>query len=185
MDSARTEVFLQLGYEAARTDAGTAIRLAWELPSGDEQSRLLAHAVGEWATIDPGAAKDWASQLPDFAARSSALAAVALATAESSPQAAATLVVEELPPGTPQQRSAIAVVQRWAQTAPEQAASWVEQFPSNEFQNVTAQCLSAVWAERSPDGPLRWAQGIADGALRQAVLQTMVESQGVNSRYAN
>ena len=125
----KSAAVLGFGYEAARADPMTALAVAAALPASPDRDEMLIHAASQWAATDPAAAMAWASQAADSRLRQRLLAAVALASAKQDPATAAGLAATAVDPGPEQDRTAVAIVQRWAQTSPEAAAAWVAQFP--------------------------------------------------------
>jgi hypothetical protein len=132
---------LSAAYEAVRSEPVTALDLAMTLPVGLARDELLAHALSQYAAIDPEAAAAWAAKEPDTKLRQRLVEAVAVASAEQNPVAAASLAATALNPGPAQERAVVAIVQRWGQSAPEEAASWVSQFPDGPTRKLAAENL--------------------------------------------
>jgi len=109
---------------------------------------LLAHAVSQWASVEGKAAAEWAQRDPDPLLRHRLLGAIAVGFAKQDPGAAAALVAAGLPAGREQDCAAVAIVQRWAQQAPEDAARWVAQFADTPSRTAAAENLAALWAAR-------------------------------------
>lgn len=120
---------LALGYETARTAPITALELARTLPATAARDQLLVHAVSQWAATDSVAATSWAGKVSNPQLRENLLAAVAVAVAKRDGRTAATLAATALPAGDLQNRTAVAIAQRWEQSEPSAAAAWVSQFP--------------------------------------------------------
>lgn len=137
---------LALAYEAARTKPVAALELARTLPPTDERDRLLIHAVSQWATADSAAATTWVEKISEPPLRENLLAAVAVALGKQDGAAAAALAATALPAGELQNRTAVAVVQRWTQSAPQSAAAWVEQFPAGPVRDTATENLQSVEA---------------------------------------
>ncbi len=125
----RQSAVLGFAYEAARTDPVSALTLTAGLTPSPERDNALVHAASQWAATDPAAVAAWVREVPDDPLRERLLEAVAVAVAAQDAPAAATMAASALPPGGEQDRTAVAIVQRWAQTEPEAAAAWVAQFP--------------------------------------------------------
>jgi hypothetical protein len=165
----RATVIEQLGYTAAQTDAVQALELAASLEPGHQRDDLLEHAIGQWATSDLDAAVHWAkAAVSDAALRQRLLGTVAVAVAGQDGAAAAALAATALDPGTEQDRVAVAVVQRWVQHEPEQAAAWVAQFPDTPARESTVQNLVAFWAAQDRQAAANWLQALPGGTLRDA-----------------
>ena len=149
-DSQNQQVaILALAYEAARMEPITALELARTLPATSERDTLLVHAVSQWTTDDSIAAVAWAEKVSDPILRQQLLGAVAVALGKQDGAGAATLAVNALDPGELQDRTAVAIVQRWAQSQPQEAASWVEQFPAGAARDTATENLLAVQVAQS------------------------------------
>lgn len=159
---AKTLASMAVAYEAARTDPVAALRLARPLPASRERDELLASAVSQWAQTDNAAATDWAAQVPDASLRQHLLAAAAIALAGKDGTAAATLVSTVLSPGPVQDRTAVSIVQVWAQTSPQAAASWVMQFPS-ALRVAAVRSLIPIWTLRDATAAATWLNALPTG----------------------
>jgi hypothetical protein len=165
----RATAIEQLGYTAAQTDAVQALELAASLEPGHQRDDLLEHAIGQWATSDLDAAVHWAkAAVSDEALRQRLLATVAVAVAGQHGAAAATLAATALTPGDEQDRVALAIVQRWVQHEPEQAAAWVAQFPDTPARVTTVQNLVGFWVAQDREAAANWLQALPEGTLRDA-----------------
>jgi hypothetical protein len=165
----RATAIEQLGYTAAQTDAVQAVELAASLEPGHQRDDLLEHAIGQWATSDLDAAVHWAkAAVSDAALRQRLLATVAVAVAGQDGAAAAALAATALDPGTEQDRVAVAIVQRWVQHEPEEAAAWVAQFPDTQARESTVQNLVAFWAAQDRQAAANWLQALPEGTLHDA-----------------
>jgi len=158
-----------IAYEASRKDPQTALDLAAGLPANAERDNLLDHAVSQFASSDARAATDWVLEVPGQSLRARLLTAVATAAAEEHPSQAATLVATSFEDGEEQKRAAVAVVQRWVQTAPKDAAAWVEQFPEGPIRHAAAENLLSIWS-------------LNDRAAANAWLETLPEAERAELR---
>jgi hypothetical protein len=168
--------FMDLAYEAARTEPINALVLACVLPATLARDDLIVHAVSQWAIGMPTSALDWAQTVPDIGLRERLLGAVTIAVAQQDGAAAATLVVTLLGPGEEQDRAAVAIVQRWAAQSPENAASWVEQFPDTPAREAAIQNLVILWARRDSAGAADWLDQLPDGSIRTAGLRAFAQT---------
>ena len=134
---------LALAYEAARPEPITALELARTLPVTDGRDQLLMHAVSQWAVTDSVAATGWAGKVSEPQLRENLLAAVAVAVAKRNGRTAATLAATTLPAGDLQNRTAVAIAQRWEQSEPSAAAAWVSQFPAGPARTAANENLQA------------------------------------------
>jgi hypothetical protein len=159
-----------VAYEAARREPLIALELASPLPPTNERNDLLVHAISQWATADAPAAAAWADKVPDRHLRERLVGAVAAALADQDGRAAATMAFRELAPGEEQDRTAVAVVQRWAQSSPSDAASWVSRFPEAPAGMAAAENLVSIWAAQDIEGAGEWAEQLREGPLRETAL---------------
>jgi hypothetical protein len=100
---------------------------------------------------------------PDL--RQSLTAAIAVAAAEASPPEAAMLLAGKIQPGAIQNRAAVAIVQRWAQQSPPDAASWVAQFPDSPVRTAAMLDLFAIWQRFDAGAAETWRSGLAPGSF--------------------
>jgi hypothetical protein len=175
-DESRPDAVLAFAYEAARTDPRAALTEAGALAPTPERNQALLHAVSQWSVSDSSSALAWSMQVPDAALRLQLISAVAVAAADSSPQTAAKLVALALEAGPQQETTAVAVIQRWAESAPEAAADWVLQFPDTPARMAAAQNLAVIWAERDPAGLQKWASNLPPGPLQEVALRPYDEA---------
>lgn len=157
---------LTIAYEAARTYPITALDVACMLPPSADRDNLLAFAVTQWAFSDAAAATQWAEHVPDAGLRQQILAGIAIGSAKVDPADAAALTATALEPGEDQARAAVAVVQRWAQMAPEEAAAWVAEFPDTLARREALQSLIGLWASRDLSAATTWLESLPAGPLR-------------------
>jgi hypothetical protein len=93
---------------------------------------------------------------------------VAVAFAEQEPVAAGSLAVTALDPGDEQDSAIVAIVQRWAQSSPEEASSWVAQFPDLPMSEEAVRQLVPLWLVQDPDATAFWLSELSDGPIRDA-----------------
>ncbi len=141
---------LAMTYEAARRDPMTALDLVAGLEPSCDRDQALTHGLSQWADADPVAAAAWAAQVPDTALRQRLLGALAVSIAERDGITAALVAATTLNSTAEQGRAATAIAQRWAQTAPEEAADWLSQFPEGPLRNAAGQCAADAWSARHP-----------------------------------
>jgi hypothetical protein len=157
---------LDLAYEAARTEPVAALELASTLPPTRERDDLLVHAVSQWSGTDSTTAAAWAMKVLDPSLRQRLVAAVAVASAEQDGAVAATLAASALGAGDEQDRTAVSIVQRWAQNSPQAAASWVSQFPDVPARDAAVQNLLALWTAQDAEAAGNWLRELPAGPLR-------------------
>lgn len=149
-----------------RVDPVGALRVARELPDSDRRHELLEQAVMEWGSVDSSAPVDWVRQIQPGSLRSRLMGAVALGMATGQPLAAAKLAAEEMESGAEQNRIVVGVLQRWIQSDPNGAASWVEQFPETALQRALVVTLLTGWFAKDQTGAEEWVVRLPEGGLR-------------------
>ena len=159
---------IAVAYEAAKSNPLTSLKLASQLPATSDRDSLLVYAVSQWAGSDSKTATTWAAQVNDSKLRQHLLAAVSVAMAARDGLGAATLAGMALPPGPEQDRTAISIVQRWAQTSPQDAANWVAQFPNTAVRASATQNLITIWAAKDAKAAANWLNSQPAGAAREA-----------------
>ena len=148
-DFVQERVQLSLGFELARTEPLPALRMAADLPPSEGRDDLVVHALQEWTVQDANAALGWALQMAPGTLRDTGLAAAAVALAKQDGERAARLAVTELPPGPEQDRTVVAVLQRWVQKDRTAALAWWGSFPPSPLRTQAAAALAGIIS----DGP--------------------------------
>jgi len=180
-DSKQAATFA-LAYEAAPTEPVTALELASTLPATRERDDLLVHAISQWAGTDSATASAWAMQVADPTLRERLVAAVAVASAEADGAGAATLAANALGAGEEQNRAAVSIVQRWAQTSPQAAAAWVAQFPDIPSRAVAVENLLAIWTAQDTEAAGKWVRELPVGSLRELGITSYAQALADQAR---
>jgi hypothetical protein len=156
---------LAVAYEASQQSPTNALWLAAELPADESRDQLIEHAVREWASRDAETALSWAAGLGATPLRDQVLASLSLAVGDKAPEKGVTLALETLPEGRKKEDVVVGLVQRWAQTEPDKAAAWVQQFPEGRLRESAVENLVKLWAEKTPEAPGTWI-GTLQGDVR-------------------
>jgi len=170
----KTAALVSVSYEAARSDLRIALDLAIDLPAGAEQDELLTHCSRQWAAMNPADAYQWAEKIEDSSLREQLLANIAIEWAERDAVTAGSLAVSQLPAGKLQNDSVVQIVQRWAQSAPERTAVWVEGFPEGNLRDAAMQNLTALWAKNDPAQAAAWLTNVPAGHSRDVAVGALV-----------
>lgn len=173
---ARELAAMDVAYEAAAAEPIAAMRIASPLPASRERDELLVFTASQWAVTDAATASAWAQKIPDAQLRLRLLGAVAVAMSAKNPAGAAALTGSAIPPGADQDRVAVSVVQRWAQTAPQAAAEWVLRFPESSVRYAAAQNLATVWALKDAAAADQWLNSLPAGRTRDAAAAGYTQS---------
>lgn len=139
-----------LAWACTTTHLGVSVEALEQLPPGAARSRLVAQVAGQWAARNPDDAQSWAENRPDAAESAVALEAFAIAIAEAYPVRAATIVVDQMEAGSAQDRTVVAVIQRWVQTDRNAATQWISQFPNSPLK---AAAVAVITRTIPPDPP--------------------------------
>gem|GEM_PF-4662710 len=142
----RETALLAVVGELVRDRPRLALELAAELPKSTERDDTLERAMREWASLEPEAAVEWAKAVADETLRLRLLGGAALGWSQTQPVEAATLAIDELPPGRPLDDLLVGIVQRWGQREPEAAAAWVADFPEGPLKDAAEASLTAIRA---------------------------------------
>ncbi len=162
----KTEIMAAVGSEAVRSDPFEALRLGFELPAGAAKTNLLRRAASEWAVKDRDSAVQWAQQIEDKDLRQLVTEQVAVASAEQDPVGAATIAMQQMVPGTEQDRAVVSIIQRWVQTNPEHAAAWVREFPQCQLGRDAMDNLVNLWTDKDLVASGDWLLTLPAGELR-------------------
>ncbi len=128
----------------AETDPREALILAIETGLIDEKKGLLENLTAQWATQEPGEALEWAKQEEDIAYRDRLLARVAFAAAPDDPEAAASIVANDMTPGPRQAEAAMSVLHQWSLRDPAAATAWVATFQEGALRERAMQEIESI-----------------------------------------
>lgn len=156
-------VLFSVANEAVRLDPVVALQLATELPVDTRSTDLIQRSSREWAAADGEQAVTWARQIEDGDLRGQVLASMAVALSENDPVTAATVVTSEIPAGRAQSDAVVGIIERWAQSQPEQAAAWVEQFPDNDLKSAAVENVVAMWSLSDSQKAEQWRNQVLAG----------------------
>jgi hypothetical protein len=129
----RNKVLESVAYEAVYSEPIDALNLVSALPSSESRNEIVLNASATWAATAPREALAWAEKVPDKGLREQVTSSIAMKWGETDPVAAGQLASKSLPAGPLQDRTVIAIVERWAFTNEAAAKAWVEKFPEGEL----------------------------------------------------
>lgn len=130
--------------QSAVVDAANRLMQRTGPQSGKDDPVILQNFVQLWAAVDLHSAYEWVHQIPASQARNALMVRVAFVGSRIAPGEAASLVVEELPPGIIQEEAAMMVLHQWALQDPDSAAAWVNLFPDEAFRGRALRELQGV-----------------------------------------
>ena len=131
----RTQLLLEIAAEQVREDSRDALRLAETLTPSPARDDVLERAIREWAITDPVGAVAHAKSTSDAPLRERLLAAALVEWSNVNPFDAAGVAATELREGRIQDNAIVSISQRWAQSAPAEAAAWIESFPEGNLRS--------------------------------------------------
>ena len=168
----RERALESVAWDALDVDPELAREAFAELTPDRESSRqMVGHFAMRLAEDDPDQAIEWARALEQEEERSDAFGRIAVVVAAADPSRAADLLSEEMRAGLPRDRAVVQVVQRWAQSAPADAAAWVVAFPQGAARSAGFKAVAAAWIGSDPAALAAWVEAREDGPLRiEAVL---------------
>lgn len=164
----RNEIMAAIGSESIRSDPEQALRLVSEIPSCKERDDLVCRALAELAFTDRNRALEWALQIKDQPLLQRVTEQIAVSSADQDTAGAAKIVLEQMAPGSGQDRALVSIVQRMVQTDPAGASAWVSQFPNDSLGGDAIDNLVNLWAVQDPAAPGKWLLTLPQGALRNA-----------------
>lgn len=155
---AREKALVAVAWDGIDVDRELAQKaFAGLTPGGEAARRLVAHFAMRMADDDPEAALEWARGLEQAEERSDAISRIAVVIATTDPKRAAALATDEVPEGLMRDRTSVQIVQRWAQTAPADAAQWVATFPEGKARMAALESLASSWLGADAPAFATWA----------------------------
>lgn len=130
--------------QSAVVDAANRLALSTHPKWGKDDPVALENFVQLWAQADLTSACDWVQHNPAGPIRDALITRVAFVGAQSDPNAAAWLVVEEIPPGHIHEEAVVMVLHQWAIQDPASAVAWVNLFPDTPFRDRALRELEGV-----------------------------------------
>jgi hypothetical protein len=154
----RDTVMRTLATEAASQNPLGALDLALQIQETTARANAVAFAVAQWAADDPSAALDWTLHVADEKMRQRLDRWVTPVIAESDPVAAVDYIMNRSrqAPDNTQVQTAVEVVQRWTQQAPEAAAGWVETFADPALRAFAMDAVMRIWSETDSATAHQW-----------------------------
>ena len=110
----------------------------------DGQDAVMGDIALTWAGKDLAGALSWAASQPVGKQRDEIMARVAFMESRTAPEAAANLVIDEIPSGPAQEEAAISVLHQWAIQDFASAKAWAERFPSGPLRERALAELSGI-----------------------------------------
>jgi len=180
----RTAAQLRVGYESARSDLAVAFQAANELPSGEDQRELLQYCARQWAALHPLDALEWADSVTDPALRASLADKILAEWAQYDGAGAAEALAMEPGVEALRPRGIVALIQRWAQNDPADAADWAGLLPEGLGRDEAIGNLATQWLQSDPAAATDWVQSLPAGSSREAATLALTLALSVEDRGA-
>lgn len=156
--AAREKAISSIAWDAIDVDPELAREAFVELTPGSEEARkLTAHFAMRLADDSPDKALEWARSLEQPNMRDDAVSRVAVVISSEDPKRAITLATNSVPEGILRDRTVAQIAQRWSQTAPSDAATWIASLPAGSARRYSVQYLTKAWSESDPRAFSKWA----------------------------
>ena len=141
--SERESVLLAACLRWAEFDPADALRIAHVLGLDQVSNAMCEDIIQKWAVKDFPAALAWASHEAAGEQRDHLMTRLAFVQSQTQPDAAARLVVEQIPAGPAQVEAGISVLHQWALRDFSAALTWVNSF-SGELQDRGREELAGI-----------------------------------------
>lgn len=163
----RQKAFEQVAWDAIELDPAIAQDALDQLTPGSPAAvRLVGHFAMRMADDDPAGAIEWVRQLENESERSEAFGRIAVVWSNADPEAAVALVMEEMLPGRPRDRTCVQLVQRWSQQDPKSAVSWAVDLENRSARQAAIQAALGQWFLKDERATEEWVLAAEEGAPR-------------------
>ena len=173
----REQALASIAWDSMETDEPSAQRAFSAMsPGSREKTLLIQHFAARLFERQPEEVVSWALALEHPMEKSAAIAAIAVAMAETDPQSAAALLSEHAEPGHALDVAAVSVIQRWAAKSAPDAATWVTRFPESAVRQAGLGTVATSWLASDASAAFQWLDAMPASAMRQQAARAM---QGV------
>ena len=174
--AAREKILESVAWDAIDVDPALSREAFAALtPDSESSRRLVGHFAMRLADEDPERAIEWAAALEQEEERSDAFGRIAVVISATDPSRAATLVSEEMTAGPPRDRAVVQVIQRWAQAAPADAATWIAAFPQGAARSAGIKTVAAAWMQSDAPALAAWVEAREEGPVRTEAILAAAE----------
>jgi len=142
----RDAMLTSVCFQVAEKDPRQAVIMAAQHNLENLPGSVMENLTQQWAARDFSGALSWIGEFPAGEQRDNMYARLALVQAQTSPMAAAQMVVQQIPPGPIQDEAAMSVVNQWATRDLAGATAWVKQFPPGPLRERAERELSGIAA---------------------------------------
>jgi hypothetical protein len=141
-----------------------------------ERNQLIQEIASHQADQGVKQAIEWIETLDDDHEKSLAYDSIALIVAENEPEKAAQMLSDSGVAGHDFDVAVVQVVQRWASSAPQNAAEWVMLFNNDEVRKAGLKAIASTWSRNNPQEAMNWLADIANPTIHQEASAGMVEA---------
>lgn len=153
--------FLEQASSAALSDdPSEAIKLAWEMDSGDAQTNLLRSAACKWISTDPNAALDWITSISDPSLREQLTASAAQSYALTDPSLSMSWLTSQVQSTPLIKDAACNILETWVSTDPVSAAAWVSGISDGDLKTEASKIVFNHWSQTDPNAASAWAESL-------------------------
>jgi hypothetical protein len=122
----RNEALAAVCSGIAQTDPADAVKVAQELHLDKQPGAIMEDLVQQWASSDIASSLAWAEDQPAGASRDEFNTRIAFIMSQTDPSDAATLVMNQIPPGPAQDEAIMTVLNQWANQDFTRALGWAK-----------------------------------------------------------
>lgn len=160
-----------------KSDPQSALTWVNSLPPGEAQNSATLAAIGSYASANPQAAWNVASQLPG-ATRTQAELNVITTWASADPQSAWN-VASQLSDATGTQAE-LNIITAWARKNPAQAAQAIANIPAGPELDTATSTVAGSWLISDPNSALQWVNTLPQGSAKDAAINQIITIVGKN-----
>jgi len=172
--SVRDKALADIAWNALEIDPDLACEAFLQLPADSaEKIRLIRHYAMRLAERNPAEALAWAATLGTEQEIAAAKAQIAVAMAETDPHRAANLLSESGIAGRDFDVAVVQVLQRWAASSVQDAATWVVSFPSGAAREAGIKIIAGQWLPNDAPAAFAWYDGLQDPEIRIEAARAM------------
>ena len=160
-----------LGKEWVRQDPAAALAWARSLPESQRGGAYVG-VLGTLASTDPAAAARFASQLEADAARLHVLGDISKSWAKKSPSEALAWAISL--DGTERQTAMRQALGSWSDTAPAEAARFLEDLPSAVLDGPLLKSVAEPWVAKAPAAAATWLAARPDSTAKNEAMSSVM-----------
>ena len=112
--------------------------------TAEGQAAVTGDIALTWAGKDLTGALKWAASQPAGEQRDAIMARVAFVESRTAPEAAANLVIKEIPSGLAQEEAVMSILHQWALQDFQAAKAWADRFPASQLLDRAMAELSGI-----------------------------------------